>query len=159
MSNLFGVLGQQKRYPERFISGHFYNISFGFGGYMIRKSLAFLLIGFVLAIGGEAQTPAPGATGESRAFSMFFDADGGYLGIQTEEVTKANFAKYGLREVRGVAIEKVVEGSPAEKAGLQNGDVIARFNNEDVTSTRKLTRLLGEVAPDHQVKQIGRAHV
>jgi len=119
---------------------------------MIRKSLAFVLIGFVLAVIGDAQTPAPGAQGETRAFSMFFDADGGYLGIQTEEVTKANFAKYGLREVRGVAIEKVVEGSPAEKAGLQNGDVIVRFNNEEVTSVRKLTRLLGEVSPDHEIK-------
>jgi serine protease Do len=68
------------------------------------------------------------------------------------EVTKENFAKYGLREVRGVAVEKVIEGSPAQAAGLQNGDVIVAFNGEQVTSTRKLTRLLGEVSPDHQVK-------
>ena len=119
---------------------------------MIRKSLAFLLVGFVMVIAGEAQTPAPGTKGESRSFSFFFDGDGSYLGIQTEEVTKDNFAKYGLREVRGVAVEKVIEGSPAEKAGLQAGDVIVRFNNEEVTSVRKLTRLLGEVSPDHQVK-------
>lgn len=119
---------------------------------MIRKSLAFLLIGFVVVIAGEAQTPVPGARGESRSFSMFFDGDGGYLGVQTEEVTKDNFGKYGMREVRGVAVEKVMESSPAEKAGLQNGDVIVRFNNEEVTSMRKLTRLLGEVAPDHQAR-------
>jgi serine protease Do len=119
---------------------------------MIRKSLAFLMVGFVLAMVGEAQTPGPGAKGEAKTFSMFFDSDGGYLGVQTEEVTKDNFAKYGLREVRGVAIGKVMEGSPAEKAGLQEGDVIVRFNNEEVTSVRKLTRLLGEVSPDHQAR-------
>ena len=120
---------------------------------MIRKSLAFILIGFVVGIiTGEAQTPAPGAKGESKTFSFFFDGDGSYLGVQTEEVTKDNFAKYGLREVRGVAVEKVVEGSPAEKAGIQTGDVIVRFNSEEVTSVRKLTRLLGEVAADHQAK-------
>jgi serine protease Do len=119
---------------------------------MIHKSLAFLLIGFVFIVAGEAQTPAPGAKGDSRTFSMFFDGDSSYLGVQTEEVTKDNFAKYGLREVRGVAVEKVVEGSPAEKAGMQNGDVIVRFNNEEITSVRKLTRLLGETAPDHQAK-------
>jgi serine protease Do len=119
---------------------------------MIRKSLAFLLIGFVVVIAGEAQTPAPGAKGNAQTFSFFFDGDGGYLGVQTEEITKDNFAKYGLREVRGVAVEKVMEGSPAEKAGLQSGDVIVRFNNEEVTSVRKLTRLLGEVSPDHQAK-------
>lgn len=119
---------------------------------MIRKSLAFLLVGFVVVIAGDAQTTAPGARGEGRSFSFFFDGDGSYLGVQTVEITKDNFAKYGLREVRGVAVEKVVEGSPAEKAGLQNGDVIVRFNNEEVTSVRKLTRLLGEVSPDHQAK-------
>jgi serine protease Do len=119
---------------------------------MIRQSLAFVLAAFVLFTAAEAQTPAPGAAGETRAFSMFFDGDGGYLGVQTQEVTKDNFAKLGLREVRGVAVEKVVPGSPAEKAGFQAGDVIVRFNSEEVTSTRKLTRLLGEVAPDHQVK-------
>jgi serine protease Do len=119
---------------------------------MIYRSLAFLLIGFIVVVGAQAQPQTPGAKGESRTFSMFFDGDGSYFGVQTEEVTKDNFAKYGLREVRGIAIEKVIEGSPAERAGLQTGDVIVRFNNEEVTSMRKLTRLLGEVSPDHQVK-------
>ncbi|MEO6335011.1 MAG: PDZ domain-containing protein [Pyrinomonadaceae bacterium] len=119
---------------------------------MIRISLAFLFVGFVLVSEAQSQTPAPGARGETRAFSMFFDGDGGYLGVQTEDVTKDNFAKYALREVRGVAVEKVMEGSPAEKAGIRNGDVIVRFNNEEVSSMRKLTRLLSEVSPDHQAK-------
>ena len=119
---------------------------------MIRKSLAFVLAGFVLFVGAQAQTPAPEPKPEAQAFSLFFDGDGGYLGIQTAEVTKDNFAKYGLKEVRGVAVEKVIEGSPAEKAGVQVGDVIVRFNDEDVTSVRKLTRLLGEVSPDHQAR-------
>jgi serine protease Do len=119
---------------------------------MIQRSLTLLLLGFVIVLGADAQTPAPGTKGEARTFSMFFDGDGGYLGVQTEEVTKENFAKYGLREVRGVAVEKVIDGSPAQTAGLQSGDVIVAFNGEQVTSTRKLTRLLGEVSPDHQVK-------
>src|SRR5215203_2063251 len=119
---------------------------------MIRKSFAFILMGFVLIVAIDAQTPAPGAKSDGRTFSMFFDGDGSYLGIQAEEITKDNFVKYGLGEVRGVAIEKVIEGSPAEKAGLRNGDVIVRFNNEEITSVRKLSRLLGEIAPDHQAK-------
>jgi serine protease Do len=80
------------------------------------------------------------------------DGAGGYLGIHTEEVTRENFGKFGLSGVRGVAIGKVVEGSPAEKAGLQAGDVIVRFNGEEITSGRKLTRLVGEVSPDHTVR-------
>lgn len=105
---------------------------------------------FVLAIG---QTPeAPKEKERTRAFAFSFDGDGGYLGVQTQEVTRENFAKFGLSGVRGVAVEMVVENSPAAAAGLKDGDVILRFNGEEITSTRKLTRLIGEVAPDHQAK-------
>lgn len=119
---------------------------------MIRKSLGFILLGIGAASTAYAQTPAPEPKAEARTFSMFFDSDGSFLGVQTQDVTKENFAKYGLREVRGVAVEKVTEGSPAQAAGLQSGDVIVGFNGEEVTSVRKLTRLIGEVAPDHQVR-------
>jgi serine protease Do len=121
---------------------------------MIRRSLALVFAGFVLYIGVEAQTPVPvpPAKPEAQAFTMFFDGDGSYLGVQTEEITRDNFGKYGLKEVRGVGVEKVMEGSPAEKAGIQAGDVIVRINGEEVTSVRKLTRLLSEVSPDHQAK-------
>ncbi len=56
----------------------------------------------------------------------------------------------GLSDVRGVAVDKVMENSPAATAGLQAGDVITRINGADVTGTRKLTRLIGEIDPDHQ---------
>lgn len=56
-----------------------------------------------------------------------------------------------MKEVRGVAVEKVMENSPAAAAGIQDNDVIVRLNGEEVSSTRKLTRLISEIAPDHQV--------
>ena len=87
-----------------------------------------------------------------RTFAFTFEGEGGYLGIQTAEVTKDNFSKFGLASVRGVAIEKVVENSPAATAGLQNGDVIIRIDGDEVSSTRKLTRLISEISADHQVK-------
>src|SRR5437764_5927115 len=100
-----------------------------------------------------AQTPETKKDKESmpQAFAWSFDGDGAYLGVQTQEVSKENFAKFGLRDVRGVAVEKVLENSPAAAAGLRDGDVIVRFNGEEITSGRKLTRLISEVSPDHQV--------
>lgn len=100
------------------------------------------------------QTPEPKKDSQRivREFTWSLDGDGSYLGVQTQEISKENFAKFGLREVRGVAVEKVLEGSPAQASGLRNGDVIVRFNGEEVTSSRKLTRLVGEVAPDHAAK-------
>lgn len=121
---------------------------------MYIKSLVTVLIvtsSFVLVFG---QTPEAKADKEKavQAFNFAFGGDGSYLGVQTQEVTKENFGKFGLTSVRGVAVEKVLENSPAEAAGLQAGDVIVRFENEEVTSVRKLTRLISEVAADHQVK-------
>ena len=119
---------------------------------MIRNLLVFLMMIAAAAAGAAAQVPEPNGRGAARAFAFAFPDDGGYLGVETQEITKENFSKFGLRDVRGVAVEKVIEGSPAASGGLQNGDVIVRFNGEEVTSVRKLTRLIGDVAPDHQAK-------
>lgn len=117
---------------------------------MLKASNLFALL-FVFVLGGlaiRAQNPAPRI---ERDFQIFTDG-GSYLGVQTQEVTKENFSKFGLKDVRGVAVEKVVDDSPAKQAGLQDGDVIVKFNGEEITSFRKLTRLIGETAPDHQAK-------
>ena len=87
---------------------------------------------------------------EVRAFSLL---DGGsYLGVYTEDITRANMATYNQSQPRGVGITQVAKDSPAEKAGLRKGDVIVRFDGENVTSVRKLNRLIAEVAPDQTVK-------
>lgn len=116
------------------------------------KFLLFTVLIVISFSGVLAQTPEPKADAMPQAYSLFFDGNGAYLGVQTVEVTKDNLGKYGLRSVRGVAVEKVVENSPAAAAGLRDGDVILRMNGDEVTSTRKLTRLLSEVSPDHQVR-------
>ena len=121
---------------------------------MIRKSLALFLLGVAAGTAAYAQkdiTP-PAKPEVPQTFAWAFDGEGGYLGVQTQEVTRENFAKFGLRDVRGVAVEKVMEKSPAEAAGILAGDVIVKFNGDEVSSARKLTRLIGEVDPDHQAK-------
>jgi serine protease Do len=122
------------------------------GGFMYIKSLVSILIvtsSFIIAFGQT--TPEPPKEPQ-KVLSWYFDGNGSYLGVQTTEVNKENFGKYGLREIRGVAVEKVIENSPAAAAGLEAGDVIVRFNGEEVTSARKLTRMIGEIDPDHQAK-------
>jgi serine protease Do len=88
---------------------------------------------------------------QDRHFSVFFDG-GWYLGVSTEDVSKENMARYGMREVRGVGVTEVMKDSPAEKAGLRKGDVILRFDGESVTSVRKLTRLVSESSADQTVR-------
>src|SRR5215475_10209106 len=88
---------------------------------------------------------------QNRNFSLFFDG-GAYLGVQTEDISKENMARYNMREVRGVGVTEVLKDSPAEKAGLRKDDVILRFDGESVTSVRKLTRLVGESSADQAVR-------
>lgn len=133
---------------------------------MNRRNVFYFVVSLVLTCGiALAQQPAPEpppevpppmtlaphAPGTPNAFSFFIDG-GSFLGVHAEDINKENVARYGLREVRGVGVTEVVKDSPAEKAGLKKDDVILRFEGESVTSVRKLTRLVSEVAPDQSVR-------
>ncbi len=133
---------------------------------MNRKNAFYFIVSLLLTCGvALAQQPvpapppdapplalAPGAPGEPpTAFSLFFQS-GSFLGVHAEDVNKENMGRYGLREVRGVGVTEVVKDSPAEKAGLRKDDVILRFEGDSVTSVRKLTRLVSEVAPDQNIR-------
>ena len=120
---------------------------------MLRKLSVLISLFSFLSITAFAQDGAPKPDerpSAGRAYSLAFGG-GSYLGVQIKEVTKENYSSLGLSEVRGVSVEKVFETSPAETAGIKAGDVIIGFNGESVTSSRKLTRLISEVAPDHTV--------
>ena len=77
---------------------------------------------------------------------------GTFLGVYAEDVNKENMSRYGQSQVRGVGITEVVKSSPAERAGLKKGDLILRFDNEAVSSVRKLNRLVAESAPDQTTR-------
>jgi serine protease Do len=96
-------------------------------------------------------TPTPDASNPPFV-SVFVAGGGGFLGIYPEEITRENMARYGQSSPRGAGVSRVVEDSPAARAGLRQGDVILRFEGETITSVRKLNRLIGEVAPEHTVR-------
>jgi len=93
--------------------------------------------------------PVPPA--EPMTFSFYYDGMN-YLGILPEEINRENMSRYGLNSPQGVGISRVTEGSPAEKAGLKKGDVILQFDSEQVSTNRKLFRLIGEAAPEQAVR-------
>jgi serine protease Do len=122
---------------------------------MLKKTLVFILfslLAFVSVFAQESPTAPKKPLETYRALIAPMSIGGSYLGVQIREVSKENMEEFGLREVRGVAIEKVLENSPAAQAGLMINDVVIRFNGEEVTSVRKLNRLISEVAPDHSAK-------
>ncbi len=80
-----------------------------------------------------------------------FRGEGSYLGVFLEEVTAERMKELGLSEERGAIVMKVVDGGPAEKAGLKENDVIVAFNGRPVESVRELQRMLGDIPAGRNV--------
>lgn len=87
---------------------------------------------------------------DSAPFTLYLGNDA-YLGVYLEEVTAEKMKALNLTEERGAVISKVVAGSPAEKAGLKENDVIVAFNTRRVDTVRELQRLLGETPAGRSV--------
>ena len=123
---------------------------------MNAKHVLSLLVAILLTTGiAWAQSPKPPAPAPDDLvddnFQFFVQGDG-FLGVYAEDISKDNQSKYNLSQVRGVGITRIVKDSPAEKAGLRQGDVILRIDGENVTSVRKLNRVVSEIAPDQSVR-------
>jgi len=54
----------------------------------------------------------------------------GYMGIRPQTVSDAIRRAMGLEDNKGVLVADVVEGQPADKAGIQSGDVIVSVDGE-----------------------------
>ncbi len=68
----------------------------------------------------------------------------GWLGVNIQQVTPEVAEGVGLKDGNGALVAKVSEGGPAEKARIRSGDVILRFNNQDVKEMKSLPRIVAE---------------
>lgn len=77
----------------------------------------------------------------------------GYLGVAPGDLTQELKDAMGLGEdVEGALINQVLAGTPAEAAGLENGDVVLEVDGRPVEDARALTRIIGAVAPNETVR-------
>ena len=67
----------------------------------------------------------------------------GMLGVNIHTVTPDIAESLGLQNVRGALVSQVIEGSPAEKAGIRAGDVITSVNGQPVKSNAELRNAIG----------------
>jgi len=67
----------------------------------------------------------------------------GWLGVLIQDVTRELAESFGMDKPRGALVAKVLKDSPAEKAGLEVGDVIIRFNGNSVVRSSNLPPLVG----------------
>jgi serine protease Do len=67
----------------------------------------------------------------------------GWLGVLIQDVTRELAETFGMDQPKGALIAQVLKDSPAEKAGLQVGDVILSFNGREVDTSSSLPPLVG----------------
>ncbi len=70
----------------------------------------------------------------------------GWLGVRIQQVTPDIAEAIGLKEVQGAMVAGLNDGGPAANAGIRNGDVILKFNGQDVHEMRNLPRIVAETA-------------
>ena len=81
----------------------------------------------------------------------FGDVRRAQLGVHMERVTPDDVPLLGLESAQGVIVRSVVEGSSAEQAGIEPGDVIVRLDDEDVVDGRDLWNRVGLAAIGDEV--------
>ena len=76
----------------------------------------------------------------------------GYIGVYMQDLTSQVRKGLDLKVEKGVLVSGVEEESPADKAGIEDGDVITRFNGKSVASADELRDAVRAVAPGKDAK-------
>jgi serine protease Do len=62
--------------------------------------------------------------------------------VSIQEVTPELAKSFGLKEKKGALVDQVFSGSPAEKAGIEQGDVIVEFDGKEIADSKDLPRIV-----------------
>ena len=79
----------------------------------------------------------------------------GWLGVEILELTTDLAEAFGLDRPRGALISRVMEGSPAEAGGIQDDDIIIRFNGENIARAGELPHWVGRSPASDVYKRQG----
>ncbi|HSV81447.1 MAG TPA: PDZ domain-containing protein, partial [Ramlibacter sp.] len=75
----------------------------------------------------------------------------GRIGVQIDQVTRDVAESIGLGRPQGALVRSVESGSPADKAGIEAGDIITKFNGQLIDRATELPRLVGNTKPGSRV--------
>jgi serine protease Do len=71
----------------------------------------------------------------------------GRIGVQIDQVTKDVAESIGLGRPQGALVRSVEAGSPADKAGIEAGDIITKFDGKAIDRATDLPRMVGNTKP------------
>ncbi len=71
----------------------------------------------------------------------------GRIGVVIQEVSKELAESFGLARPAGALVNAVEKGGPAEKGGVETGDIILKFDGKPVSTSSELPRIVGSTKP------------
>jgi serine protease Do len=71
----------------------------------------------------------------------------GHLGVYIQQMTQDLADSFGLKETQGILISKVVDGSPAARAGLKQGDVLLKLDGKKIGKIAEFRNAIAMTAP------------
>ncbi len=76
----------------------------------------------------------------------------GWLGVSIQDISDDLAEEFGVKDLKGALVSGVLKGSPAEKAGIKQGDVILQYNGKDVEDTGHLKNMVSQTPIGTRVK-------
>jgi serine protease Do len=75
----------------------------------------------------------------------------GRIGVQITEVNKETAESFGLPKATGALVNSVEKGGPAEKAGVEAGDIVLKADGKEVRTSSELPRIVTMIKPGTKV--------
>ena len=74
-----------------------------------------------------------------------------FLGIYMQDINEDFYDTMELKSRKGTIVSDIVEGSPADKSGLESGDVITNFQGKEITNGAELKNLVSSASPGSEI--------
>jgi serine protease DegQ len=76
----------------------------------------------------------------------------GWIGVEPQNISSELSSSFDLTNKHGILITGVLEGGPADRAGMRPGDVLIGINNEPIKDVRDLLNKIAQTEPGHMLK-------
>ena len=125
---------------------------FNLKGEVVGINTAIIAPGQTGSIGIGFAIPANAASNVIEQLIKYGETRRGWLGVRIQEVTKEIADVEKLKKPSGALIASVGEGSPADKAGLKEGDIVLEFDGKKIKTMRQLPKVVAATAVGKSVE-------
>ncbi|WP_245706852.1 Do family serine endopeptidase [Thiothrix caldifontis] len=95
--------------------------------------------------------PINTAAGVITQIIQYGSVERGQLGVEVQDIDAEMARTFGMKPNEGAIINQILPGSPAEKAGIEAGDIITRLNSRNVQSAVDVKNIIGDLRVGSEV--------